>query len=110
VADIWDPPGQNLLHQFELEPEKYILFVGLLRPDKGVHLLIEAYKRLKTSLPLVIVGDSPDDPLYVRKSKTLADGRVRFLGYVYGKAARQLFALCLRTKIASMNHQDKRVR
>ncbi len=93
-ADIWPPPGNNLLAQFGLEPENYILFVGLLQPDKGVHLLVEAYKMLETSLPLVIVGDNPNEQLYVKKLKQKADGRVRFLGFVYAQAARQLFANC----------------
>jgi glycosyltransferase involved in cell wall biosynthesis len=93
-ADIWPPPGNSLLTQFGLEPENYILFVGLLQPDKGVHLLVEAYKMLDTSLSLVIVGDNPNEQLYVKNLKQKADGRVRFLGFVYAQAARQLFANC----------------
>ena len=93
-ADLWDPPGNGLLSDFGLEPEKYILFVGWLRQDKGVHLLIEAYKSLDTAMPLVIVGDNPDDSRYVRLLKEMSDDRIRFLGFVYGQAARQLFANC----------------
>jgi len=93
-ADIWPPPGNSLLTQFGLEPENYILFVGLLQPDKGVHLLVEAYKMIDTSLPLVIVGDNLNEQLYVKNLKQKADGRVRFLGFVYAQAARQLFANC----------------
>jgi glycosyltransferase involved in cell wall biosynthesis len=66
----------------------------MLRPDKGVDLLIEAYKSLETEMPLVIVGDNPDGPEYVQLLKKQADGRVRFLGFVYGQAARQLFSNC----------------
>jgi len=94
AADLWDPPGQDLLADFSLEPDNYILFVGMLRPDKGVNLLIEAYRLLETDVPLVIVGDNPDRPDYVRLLKRQADDRVRFLGFVYGQAARQLFANC----------------
>ena len=94
-ADVWDPPGSDVLAKLDLSPEGYILFVGMLRPDKGVHLLIEAYMRLDTAVPLVIVGDNPDDPEYVRKLKESSDGRVRFVGYQYGLAAQQLFANCL---------------
>ena len=93
-ADLWDEPGCNVLRSFGLEPEKYILFVGMLKPDKGVHLLIEAYKGLETTMPLVIVGDGPDEPQYVRCLKEMASKNVRFLGFVYGQAARQLFANC----------------
>lgn len=95
AADIWDPPGSELLADMGLSPENYILFVGMLRPDKGVHLLIEAYAELDTTVPLVIVGDNPDDLNYVQSLKDNSDRRVKFLGYQYGVAARQLFANCL---------------
>lgn len=94
-ADLWDPPGDDALAQFDIEKENYILFVGMLRPDKGVHLLIEAYADLATDIPLVIVGENPDDPAYVQSLKDQSDQRVHFLGYQYGQVARQLFANCL---------------
>ena len=95
AADIWPPPGDDLLAPMGFKPNQYILFVGMLRPDKGVHLLVEAYSRLETDVPLVIVGDNPDDPEYVKRLKASADERVHFVGYQYGTAARQLFANCL---------------
>ena len=95
AADIWPCPGTELLAPLGLTPDRYVLFVGMLRPDKGVHLLVEAYRGLETDVPLVIVGDNPDDPDYVRNLKATADGRIKFLGYQYGEAARQLFANCL---------------
>jgi glycosyltransferase involved in cell wall biosynthesis len=60
-----------------------------------VHLLMEAYAGLDTRLPLVIVGDDPDHGEYAERLRRTADPRVRFLGYAYGQAARQLFANCL---------------
>lgn len=95
AADIWDPPGSQELSQWGLSPNGYILFVGMLRSDKGVHLLIDAYSRLDTDVPLVIVGENPDDPSYVEKLKAAANDKVHFLGYQYGQTARQLFANCL---------------
>jgi len=95
AGDIWPSPGTELLAPLGLSVDRYVLFVGMLRPDKGVHLLVEAYRDLDTDVPLVIVGDNPDDPDYVRNLKATADGRVKFLGYQYGLAARQLFANCL---------------
>jgi len=94
AADLWEDPGSDRLASFGLSPGDYILFVGLLKPDKGVHILIEAYEKLKTQLPLVIVGDSPDRVDYVHKLKSTPDTRVKFLGYVYGHDARQLFSNC----------------
>lgn len=94
-ADLWDSTGTDELAQFGLTPDGYLLFVGMLRPDKGVHILLEAYRQLDTAVPLVIVGDSPDNPEYVQMLKDMADDRVKFLGYQYGQTARQLFANCM---------------
>lgn len=95
AADLWESPGTDQLAGLGLKAEQYLLFVGMLRPDKGVHLLVDAYRELKTDLPLVIVGDNPDDPAYVKSLKEKADSRVHFVGYQYGDTARQLFANCL---------------
>ncbi len=95
AAELWESPGTDQLAGLGLEAEKYILFVGMLRPDKGVHLLVEAYRELETTIPLVIVGDNPDDPAYVKRLKANADARVHFVGYQYGDTARQLFANCM---------------
>lgn len=43
---------------YKLEKNKYILFLGRLVPEKGVHYLIKAYKALKTNKKLVIAGAS----------------------------------------------------
>lgn len=95
AADVWEYPGDGVLQDLGLEKDNYILFVGMLRPDKGVHFLIDAYAKLKTDIPLVIVGDNPDDPDYVSNLKAKSDQRVKYVGYQYGTAARQLFANCL---------------
>jgi glycosyltransferase involved in cell wall biosynthesis len=94
-ADLWADPGTDLLQQYGLQPHRYLLFVGLLKPDKGVHILINAYEKLHTDIPLIIVGDSPDGGTYVEQLKSTSDKRIHFLGYVYGKAAQQLFANAL---------------
>lgn len=94
APEIWEEPGSDLLEKFGLVPAKYFLFVGLLKPDKGVHILVEAYKELSTRMPLVIVGDSPDKGEYLHNLKRSADERIKFLGYMYGRAAQQLFANC----------------
>jgi glycosyltransferase involved in cell wall biosynthesis len=38
----------------------YALFVGRLSPKKRVHTLLDAWKRLSLSIPLVIIGGGPD--------------------------------------------------
>jgi len=38
----------------------YALFVGRLSPSKRVHTVLEAWKRLPVSIPIVIIGGGPD--------------------------------------------------
>jgi len=59
-----------------------------------VHHLIDAYRQVDTDLPLVIVGDNPYNPEYVKQLKGAADGRVLFVGTEYGEAFWELCANC----------------
>jgi glycosyltransferase involved in cell wall biosynthesis len=47
-------------------PEDFILFVGWLKPHKGVDALIEAYQKLHTETKLVLIG--LEDPAYHYRS------------------------------------------
>jgi glycosyltransferase involved in cell wall biosynthesis len=94
AAELWEQPGTDRLAGFGISPDRYVLFVGLLRPDKGVDTLVKAYEKLDTDLPLIIVGDDPDGGSYVVRLKATTDPRIHFVGYAYGDAARQLFAHC----------------
>jgi glycosyltransferase involved in cell wall biosynthesis len=73
-----------------LEPGRYLIQVAALVPDKGIHVLIEAYERLETDMPLVIVGDTPYATEYKTKLRATKDKRIRFLGYIYGERYREL--------------------
>jgi glycosyltransferase involved in cell wall biosynthesis len=42
---------------------RYALFVGRLSPEKGLDTLVAAWSRLRTPIPLRIVGDGPLAPL-----------------------------------------------
>jgi glycosyltransferase involved in cell wall biosynthesis len=67
-----------------VEPGRYVLFAARLVPDKGAHLLIEAWRGVRTDRTLLVAGDAQGDERYRRELERLAagDGRVRFLGYV----------------------------
>jgi glycosyltransferase involved in cell wall biosynthesis len=64
VPPARDPaPHAHLLDQLPAEP--FLLFVGDLRPAKGIGVLLGAYRRLAAPPPLVLIGkawpDTPDD-------------------------------------------------
>jgi glycosyltransferase involved in cell wall biosynthesis len=56
-------PGPHAELLAALPGEPYLLFVGDVRRDKGVHVLLDAYRQLSTRPPLVLVGKVwPDTP------------------------------------------------
>jgi glycosyltransferase involved in cell wall biosynthesis len=79
------PPGETLA-RLGLEPRKYLLFVGRLVPENCVHHIIEAFKRIDTSLKCVIVGGSSyaDDYIASLKESAQSDPRILFPGYIFG--------------------------
>lgn len=93
------PNGTNLpaagragdVSRFGLEPGRYLLFVGRLVPEKGVHYLLDAYRQLRTDLPLAIAGGYAFAPEYQAQLEAQASERVRFLGYVFGESLQDLW-------------------
>jgi glycosyltransferase involved in cell wall biosynthesis len=82
--------SQQLMQQYGLEPKKYFIFVGRIVPEKGVHELIEVYKRLRTDYPLVVIGDDDGGTGYREEVFSQASDSVRLIGFVYDKAYEQL--------------------
>jgi glycosyltransferase involved in cell wall biosynthesis len=72
--------------QADLRREGFVLFLGRLVPEKHVHTLVRAYRRLECEVPLVIAGPDSHSPEYLDELRALADGdpRIRFLGPQYG--------------------------
>lgn len=91
------PPSgdQEIRARFGLEKNEYILFLARLVPEKGLHLLIEAFRRCDTGKKLVIAGQVPDND-YGRSLLHQAEGcdRIRFLGFVEGEALNELYCGC----------------
>ncbi|HLW84738.1 MAG TPA: glycosyltransferase family 4 protein [Candidatus Sulfotelmatobacter sp.] len=73
-----------------LEPDNYILFLGRFSPEKGCHLLVEAYERLTTEVKLVMAGASSYCDDYSRELRTHASDRVKILDWVSGDTLDEL--------------------
>jgi glycosyltransferase involved in cell wall biosynthesis len=78
-----------------LEPGKYILFLGRLSPEKGCHVLVEAYERLETDIKLVMAGASSYCDDYSRQLRTHAGERIKILDWVSGEALDELLTNAL---------------
>jgi glycosyltransferase involved in cell wall biosynthesis len=73
-----------------LEPGRYILFLGRFSPEKGCHLLVEAYEKLETDVKLVMAGGSSYCDDYSRQLRSHAGERIKLLDWVSGEALDEL--------------------
>ncbi len=87
-------PACEITKEFGLRSRDYILFLGRLVPEKGIHYLIEAYKALRTDKKLVIVGGTSDTDEYVRRLYKMAgdDPSVIFAGFRQGLVLEELYS------------------
>jgi glycosyltransferase involved in cell wall biosynthesis len=73
-----------------LEPGNYVLFLGRLSPEKGCHLLVEAFETLNTDVKLVLAGASSYCDAYSRRLKAHASEQIKILDWVSGDALDEL--------------------
>ena len=88
----------NLIKQkYNLEKDDYILFLARIVPEKGLHYLIDAFKRIETNKKLVIAGGAShtNDYLDKIKSEVNTDKRIIMTGFVQGEELEELFSNCL---------------
>ena len=76
---------KSVLENLGLEKGEYFLFVGRFIPDKGLHLLVEAFEKTETKKKLVLIGGSPNPNDYERQIKNTKDDRILLPGYIYGE-------------------------
>lgn len=79
------------IKKWGLEKDNYILFLGRLVPEKGIHYLVEAYKNVNTDKKLVIAGGSSDTEDYMNQLKAM-DANVIFTGFQQGRVLEELYS------------------
>jgi glycosyltransferase involved in cell wall biosynthesis len=82
----------ELIHDFGLNGNDYILFASRLVPEKGCHYLIEAFRSLNTDKKLVIAGDGVLGDRYAEELKKSASQNILFLGFVRGALLAELLS------------------
>ncbi len=87
-------PADMITDKYAVNTDSYILYLGRLVPEKGVHYLVEAYKQLHTDKKLVIAGGSSDTDEYEQELRELAKGdeRIIFTGFVQGQLLKELYS------------------
>ncbi|WP_408071414.1 glycosyltransferase family 4 protein [Butyrivibrio sp. JL13D10] len=102
---IYIPNGVNktefkepdkIAEKFNLEKEKYLLYLGRIVPEKGIIYLLKAFAKIDTDMKLVIAGGGSHSDEYVNEVKQIAakDKRVVMTGFVQGDMLTELFSNC----------------
>ncbi len=90
-AEVERRPDPSV-RRWRVEPNRYVLYVSRLEPENNAHLVIEAFKRVRTAHKLLIVGDAPYARDYIAdlKARARRDRRIIFTGFVFGRDYRAL--------------------
>jgi glycosyltransferase involved in cell wall biosynthesis len=84
----WSEPRR--MSAWQIEPGKYVLFLGRFSPEKGCHLLVEAFEQLDTDVKLVMAGAASYCDDYSRALRAHSSERIRMLDWVSGDALDEL--------------------
>jgi len=86
--------AQSTMKRYKLNPNEYILFLSRIVPEKCLHLLITAFKKIKTNKKLVIVGAHSNSKKYYDKMVSISkdDKRIVFTGPLHGRDKNELFS------------------
>lgn len=79
--------------KYGLHKSEYILYLGRIVPEKGIHYLIDAYLQSDIKMPLVIAGGSSHSQEYFDMLRKKAAGKsIVFTDFVEGEALRSLYS------------------
>jgi glycosyltransferase involved in cell wall biosynthesis len=73
-----------------LQPDKYILFLGRFSPEKGCHILVEAFEQLETDVKLVMAGAASYCDDYSMRLRSHASDKIIMLNWVSGEVLDEL--------------------
>ena len=84
--------ADEIERRWGLKKDSYVLFLGRLVPEKGIHYLLEAWKGVFTGKKLVIAGGSSDTSDYTARLRKLAGDNVIFTGFQQGRVLEELYS------------------
>ena len=91
-SEVERRPDREMVRKWRVEPNRYVLYVSRLEPENNAHLVIEAFKKVRTAYRLLVVGDAPYAEQYITdlKARARGDKRIIFTGFVFGQDYRAL--------------------
>ncbi len=78
--------------EWGLQPGHYVLFLGRFSPEKGCHLLVQAFEHIESEVKLVMAGGASYSDDYQRELLKHANDRIRIMGWVAGEGLDELLS------------------
>ena len=96
INPVTTEPADIIREKFGLEKDSYILFLARITTEKGLHYLIDAYKKLNTDKKLVVAGSIEPQTEYIRSVLEQAGEakNIIFTNFVSGKTLASLYSNC----------------
>ncbi len=94
--------------KYNVNTNDYILYLGRIVPEKGIHYLVSAFMNLATDKKLIIAGGSSDTNSYYEELKQMArsNPNIIFTGFVEGEELAELYSnayiYCLPSDVEGM--------
>lgn len=85
---------QLIAEKYGLVKDGYLLFLGRIVPEKGLHYLIEAFAKIDTDMRLVIAGGNSQAVEYMERIHRMAAGdeRIIMTDFVQGQMLEELYS------------------
>lgn len=84
-------PGPSFhLEQLGLVPFGYVLYLGRYSPEKNCHLLIDAFEKMDTPLPLVLAGGSSHTDAYAASLRLHQSEKIRIFDWLAGSELEEI--------------------
>ena len=80
------------IHKLGLKERKYFLFVGRISEEKGCHILLDAFNRIKGNFKLVLAGDTKNHKKYAEELMSKSNRGVIFLKEVSKDMVNELYS------------------
>lgn len=89
-------PPKLITEKYGLQGKDYLLFLARIVPEKGLHYLIEAYKKADCPYRLVIAGGSSHTDDYYEQIRRSCEGdpNIIMTGFVQGRELEELYSNC----------------
>ena len=92
--------AQIIKEKYNLSKDGYLLYLGRIVPEKGIHYLLEAYAKNNTDMTLVVAGGSSHSHEYFDELKAKAaeiekqnsEKKIIFTDFVQGRELEELYS------------------